>query len=323
MGRGRKACAQGDVVQGEIGVTKEAFGLAQAQAEVVGFGREAQGGLEAGLEGAGAEAQAGCDVGDGQGVFEMGFHQHVGFLQDRIAWHIGDAAQLGIVGGGMGGVNEACGHAGGDGWAEIAAEEMEHHIEGRRGATACHDMTRFGVAGVEHGDVGEGGGEGFQVFPMGCGAEVVENAGFGQYPGAAVDGHDVIGAFCQAADGGAQMGRGLGVEVEAADDDQDVTALDPGDGICGKRDAGGQRDGHVSGGDDVPAIDSSACLAIGRAQRVHGCGEREGVGGIENEEEDMSHFLRFLVSYLRVLSSSGVHSVQGSRDAKIRRDRCL
>ncbi len=121
-------------------------------------------------------------------------------------------------------------------------DQVQHKVCRRRGPPGGEARPRQHEALRQHLDLGMGGGQIFQVFPVHGGAVPVQQAGARQNPGPGIDPADGAKARGHAAQVADQLpGRHLGL-AEACDDDQ---RIGPGGG--GKRarrgqfDAAGQR----------------------------------------------------------------------------------
>ena len=134
---------------------------------------------------------------DGQRRVDMRLHQPDRLGEPRIvAVEPAERDQRLRVGGGAGlVVDEDARDIERHGHAEPRADQMEHQVEGRRGAAGGEDRSVDDVAVGPHIVAGKGGGEILQVFPMGGGGAPFEQAGAAEQPGAGLDAADRAGAL--------------------------------------------------------------------------------------------------------------------------------
>ena len=134
------------------------------------------------------------------------------------------------------------------------------------------------------------------------GAAAIEEACLGEEPGAAVDTDD-LGVACEAAQAGGKLRRGLFLDIEPGDHDQEVGLGGVCEGCGGDGEAAGEVYGCVLRGGEVPVEQGTPGLAVGGAQGVHGGSEGQHVGLIEGEEGDMHEIIRKLDSSFRIVRS--------------------
>ena len=93
--------------------------------------------------------------------------------------------------------------------AEPRAHQMQHQVEGRRGAAGGEDRPVDDIAVGPHVGAGEGGGEILHVLPVRRRRAAFEQAGMAEQPGAGLDAADRARAARHPAQAGIQSRRRL------------------------------------------------------------------------------------------------------------------
>ena len=184
-------------------------------------------------------------------------------------------------------VDEDAGDIEGRRHAVAHAYQMQHEVEGRRGAARGEGVGVDDVAVGNDLDVREGGGEILEVFPVGRHAPSLQQAGAGEQPGARFDaaGHG------RGRRGPADLrkkhapvdGRG----AEAGNHGEDVGAPGGIEAFARNRHAAGSGNGCAIGRDQPPAEDLALLDPVGGAQRIDRGGDRHDRRARQDEEGDV------------------------------------
>ena len=287
-----KAGGEGDVLHRQGGIEREAMGLGQAQGEVGGFGALAEGGFEAQFQQARGERELCGQRGDAQGRLDMGLHQREGAGDGGVM--AGEALAAGGILrqlGGLGGIMQesACDLLG-QTRAEAFLDQAQDHIEAGQGGAGGGEFAGLHKAVGQGFDRLKAGGEALQIFPMGCGALAVEQAGAGQKPACAVNRGNLACARREAAQGRKEPRRGMGVEIEPRHHDQQIAAFQRGERYPLHLYARGEPGGGLVRGYKAPGKQRPPGPAVGGAQWVNGGGKAEGVAVAEHEHRCVECF---------------------------------
>ncbi|GAA3223877.1 hypothetical protein GCM10020256_32370 [Streptomyces thermocoprophilus] len=231
-----EAGAAGDLGHGQVGAFEEFLGCGDALVEEPAQGCGAGLRREVAGEGAGGHAGVGGQVGDGerfvqmaQGVFAYG-GEGVGVA---VGSGCGAFDELGLGAGAERGGDHRAGDGGGGLGSVGAADEVQAEVDSGGRTRGGPDVVVLDEQGVrDDGDLGVAGAEPVDEVPVGDGAATVEEAGLGEGEGAAAEGGDGGAAGVGAAEGVKDGGGGRVEFVEAGDDDQ-VGAVEPGQGAVG------------------------------------------------------------------------------------------
>ncbi len=296
VGGGAEAGAAGDDVEAGLPQFDEAAGEGDAFAGEPGQWCGAELGLEAAVQGRGADGGSGGQVGDGERLVEVvlgpGQQGCEGFV-GQVGHGAFDELSLAAVA--VGGEDEPAADGVGDLGAVVAADEVQAEVEGGGAAGGGEDVA---VVDEEHVGFevhgGEPGAEVLGPLPVGGGAAAVEDAGFGEGEGAAAEADEAGAAGVGAADG-VEDGRAAGcVDVGPVGDDEGVGGVGGGEvGDAGEGEEAVAHGGVRFGCAELEVVEVAADLGAGEAEDLGGAAEFEGVGVLVDDHDDtVRGFLR-------------------------------